>query len=84
MQISLQQQLLKYHDELAKRIAKQQEELKRLGNELRMVGLLTPASTASSSRLGTPGFHTVPTDPPPNSQTPSGLLSYEAFMQDNT
>ena len=80
----LQQQLLKYHDELAKRIAKQQEELKRLGNELRMVGLLTPASTASSSRLGTPGFHTVPTDPPPNSQTPPGLLSYEAFMQDNT
>ena len=49
----MQQQLLNRHDELAKKIAKQQEELKRLGNELRMVGIVTTAAATTDSRAAT-------------------------------
>ena len=49
VQMKLQQQLQSRHNELARRIAEQQEELKRLGNELRMVGVVPvqPAITAA-------------------------------------
>ena len=85
VQDSLQQQLLNRHDELAKKIVKQQEELKRMASELRMVGLLTPAAAAADrSRLAAAptGFVAIPTDTP--SQTSALQLSYGAFMQDNT